>query len=468
MVWIHQRPASIGLQSSPIKRINTKAHVAEQAQPAKTQISPEDLHGKEHGKEPSESALKLMEKLKSVKEEPKEAEMHVVFSTDCSFYQDWQTLLIFFSAIKVGQKGHITRIASGCEESKKNDLRSLYEHLYPQYGVHFTPDFKRDPLTKEKYDFYNKPYGVQHWLRYNPQITAHTIIAIIDPDMIFLRPLTPKVAGQNNNIFMRDYDPSNEHPTTRVQRGSPVAQLYGLGAPWAVPNHRHFNRTKVCGPNSPCLRVVPRYGELHYSVGPPYLVERDDLIRLTDTWVKMVPTVYQQYPELLAEMYAYSMAAAHEELPHLTVHHYMVSNTEAQDEGWPWIDVLGDDVCESDVNGIYYPGRPLPTMLHYCQFFRVGEWGFQKRRVPKRMFECSGPLLGSIPSNIATTTYKNRDGEIIPITRKYARRNSFMLCIIHRSINAMLSDFKSRMCVGDKAKEINLNTSLNLAKALHW
>ena len=43
-----------------------------------------------------------------------------------------------------------------------------------------------------------------------------------------------------------------------------------------------------------------------------------------------------------------------------------------------------------------------------------------------------------------------------------------MLCGIHRSINALLREFKAKMCTGDKAALLNLNTSLNLAKALHW
>lgn len=252
-----------------------------------------------------------------------EGEVHVVFSTDCSFYQDWQTLLVFYTAGTVGQKGRITRIASGCEESKKETLRALYKKLYPQYDVHFTPDFKKDPKTKAKYDFYNKPFGVQHWLRHNPQVKSGTVVAIIDPDMIFLRPLTTQIIGQDNNLFMRGFDAAKEPIPAHVGKGHPAAQLYGLGAPWADDHHRHFNRTEACGAGSPCLKVVPRYGERHYSVGPPYLVEKDDLVRLTDTWVRMVPLVYGRYPELLAEMYAYSMAAAHENLPHLTMTHHV-------------------------------------------------------------------------------------------------------------------------------------------------
>lgn len=76
--------------------------------------------------------------------------IHIAFSTDCSFFQDWQTLLVFNSAAAVKQRGRITRVASGCSSEKKKELTKLYEKLYPQHSVHFTPDFKTDGGTKKK------------------------------------------------------------------------------------------------------------------------------------------------------------------------------------------------------------------------------------------------------------------------------------------------------------------------------
>ena len=67
-------------------------------------------------------------------------QLHIVFSTDCSPYQDWQSLLVFHSAHQVDQKGSITRIASGCSEEKKTSLQALYQELWGSiYNVHFTP-----------------------------------------------------------------------------------------------------------------------------------------------------------------------------------------------------------------------------------------------------------------------------------------------------------------------------------------
>lgn len=77
------------------------------------------------------------------------SDFHVIFSTDCGTYQDWQTLVLFHSATVVGQLGPITRIASGCDEEKKKVLTDLYKKLYPHYHVHFTPDFKTDAKSKK-------------------------------------------------------------------------------------------------------------------------------------------------------------------------------------------------------------------------------------------------------------------------------------------------------------------------------
>ena len=189
-----------------------------------------------------------------------EDNLHIVFSTDCTFFQDWQSLVMFYSAVAVGQKGPITRIASGCNSEKKEVLTKLYAKLFPQYFIHFTPDFKTDKETSDSYEFYNKPYGVEHWLdNSDPKVPDGVVIAILDPDMMFLRPLTTKIQTENS-LFLAG---STNIPNI-VKKGVPSAQLYGLGAPWADERDEKFNRTEVCGPGSPCLKVTARFGERFY------------------------------------------------------------------------------------------------------------------------------------------------------------------------------------------------------------
>jgi hypothetical protein len=92
------------------------------------------------------------------------------------------------------------------------------------------PDFKKTADGKS-YDFYNKPYGVRDWLeKSEPSVANNVVVALIDPDFIFLRPLTLDLRGQSNNIFYRSITPA--FVPELIGEGTPVAQLYGLGAPW--------------------------------------------------------------------------------------------------------------------------------------------------------------------------------------------------------------------------------------------
>ncbi len=88
-------------------------------------------------------------------------------------------------------------------------------------------------------------------------------------------------------LFDRAIKP--EEKFDRISLGHPAAQTYGLGAPWTNDNHKKFHRGKVCREGSPCLQVTNRYGELHYSVGPPYIAHKADFIRIVNTWTTFVP-----------------------------------------------------------------------------------------------------------------------------------------------------------------------------------
>lgn len=260
--------------------------------------------------------------------------LHIIFSTDCSFFQDWQSLLLFHSALKVKQRGRVTRIASGCTLEEQKLLVSLYEKVFPEYFdkkffIHFTPNFKYDEATGQSYDFYNKPYGVFHWLRFAfPPVIDNEIIILLDPDMILLRPFTLEIEEKyRKNVYKRevkvpmfkeglgvmDYSPYIKNSTQsnnlrgerdsiyqnnladkfgvpyRYQRGIPVSQVYGLGAPWADPNAKHFDKVKLCDGNKNCLLPSESYGDKFFSVGPPYILEKQDFIRLCKKWTELVP-----------------------------------------------------------------------------------------------------------------------------------------------------------------------------------
>ncbi|KAH8080416.1 hypothetical protein JL720_9110 [Aureococcus anophagefferens] len=304
--------------------------------------------------------------------------VHVVFSTDCTPYQDWQSEVVFNSADVVGHKGPVTRIASGCKDGREEKLRARYAQLYGEhsrFSMHVTPEFNKDEKTGKAYHFYNKPRGIEHFLESGGvDFAGAPIVALIDPDFAFLRPLTD-VVERENALLIKPW--TKEELPAFVDEGHPVGQQYGLGTHWLT-----FDREKICGGVAVSddgfegrLQVLP--------VGPPYVMHHADWRRLAPVWRDFAPKVYAQYPDLLAEMYAYCMAAAHLRLRHARVNHMMLSNVHVQDEGWAHLDARPlEDAC---------PARRYDApRINY----RLGEYMFAKRRVPPKLFtDCAHPFL---------------------------------------------------------------------------
>jgi hypothetical protein len=148
----------------------------------------------------------------------------------------------------------------------------------------------------------------------------------------------------------------------------------------------------------------------------------------TDVMNLIFYRVYKRYPKLLAEMFAYAMAAAHEELPHFILRNYMLSNVEETfTEGWAWVDELNDDVCQPPVvssikdpkTGIpmsaFLPMKSMPTLFHYCQFFRVGDYEFHKIFVSPDMLKCDSPMLQVPTLDLGKTQSKTENGKVSSI-----------------------------------------------------
>ena len=151
--------------------------------------------------------------------------IRAIFSTSCSPKQDFQSYLLYHSALKVNQPGTVTRIASDCDDDEATMLRTMHKekiepmsdkfHLFVTTGDWQTDDFE---LTK----YWNKPFGVQEWMEscsnFGPKHTRTTrklkysspstrgddgttmcprnvkikdddIIILLDPDMAFQRPI---------------------------------------------------------------------------------------------------------------------------------------------------------------------------------------------------------------------------------------------------------------------------------------
>jgi len=80
-------------------------------------------------------------------------EYHIVFSTGCSLYQDWQSYVFFFQAMSANQPGTVTRIVSGCDEEDEKKMTDQFENeIHPmapgRFKIHFTPDYSKLPNGK--------------------------------------------------------------------------------------------------------------------------------------------------------------------------------------------------------------------------------------------------------------------------------------------------------------------------------
>lgn len=72
---------------------------------------------------------------------------HLVFSTDCTPYQHWQSYLVYYTAMSIQQPGHVTRIASGCEQDEAAQMKEWFDKdvspLSKRFHLQLTPQFSK-------------------------------------------------------------------------------------------------------------------------------------------------------------------------------------------------------------------------------------------------------------------------------------------------------------------------------------
>lgn len=381
------------------------------------------------------------------KSEDLDEHYHLVFSTSCSPFQDWQSYVFFYFAWKVKQPGDITRIASGCSPEKEKELRDFHEkHIVPfsdRFHLHFTPDYSLIS-GKPPFKYYNKPFSIRHWMENvmgfpdNNHAHDNDIFMILDPDMYLFKPFV------NNFTGMKLWKGGIAAENTRVQHGKPFAAKYGFNDRWAKHNISY-----VAGPESPAVHVKNTSQAIDsYSIGPPYLATGRDMWNLVVHWTKFTPRVHDVYKDFLGEMYGYCQAAAHLQLPHVMVTSFMISDPVGpQEEGWDFItDMERDQVCETvDVD-------KLPFVFHYCQRYALGRWFVGKYKMPEDFFfNCTTPLLRVPPKDIAvkynyyiypnTERHDYRENFDLPI-----KQNGFMNCVLIDAFNEVAEYFKRQNC----------------------
>lgn len=380
-------------------------------------------------------------------------EHHTVFSTSCSSFQDLQSYIFYYHAWKVEQPGNVTRIVSGCTPEQEIELRQRFKEqiaiMSDRFRLHFTPRFS---IMKDGnlFPFANKPNGLKHWMEHvlgYPNNTQHDddIVILLDPDQLLLRPLTYDFT--NTSVVWHETRMKNT-PALQVKHGKPFAAMYGYREQWQTK----VNVTYVAGPDSPIHNISLNEAIDYFPAGPPYMATARDMYSIVEKWTEFLPRVFEVYPKLLGEMFAYSLAAAHLGLPHQCGKSFMLSEVTAFVEGWDLIDTVpAKDVCYN------VPKDKLPHAIHYCQRYRRGAWFISKHALPKAELltgnttaTCQSPLLAEPPSDTAIrynySIFPGKTEKRYHKKPEFNRREAFMLCTMIRAFNEAAEFFKKHNC----------------------
>lgn len=298
---------------------------------------------------------------------------------------------------------------------------------------------------------------MRHWLENaqgfpNNPVNEDAIVILLDPDQLIMRPFTEN--DFSNTVWK--FIPKDKTPYTRIEHGKPMGQYYGFALQWLDK----VNATAL-DPHSPILSLSRNEARAGYIVGPPYIATARDMYTIVKQWSDFAKPVYEEYPYLLAEMFAYCLGAAHKQLPHQTAASFMISDISTGNmEGWSYIDALPEkEVCGG------FSVEELPNVLHFCQRYGLGKYFFGKRKLPKDFLSCKSPLLAEPPHDVmdryeAAVFPGNNLKEWKPVDKK---RNAFVICYILPALNAAATYYKQQHCDQQTA---NYDKSLIFFKSL--
>lgn len=410
---------------------------------------------------PTTATAEDMPSLQQQQQQP-EQEFHFVFSTGCNMFQHWQSEVLLNSHLRSGQRGEITRVVSGCDSSETDrehakflthpegladdnvPLELLSKSSHPRFHLHLTPSF---PGAKE-FPWINKPMGLNHWLQ-STSLRPNVVVVILDPDQFFLQKLSLDRTPDEVLCTAGCRGDEDRHPKEQVSSGHPLAQLYGLGGSFV---HK-FNTKQFAGPDSPAAQLNSRDAAKYYSVGPPMIALKSDFDKIFPKWVEFMQPVFETDPgDIQADMYAYSLAAAHYDLKHQSLDHFMISVPVTSGEAWPFFNRLAAQNklgrCSSPNE---YFGRELSPFLHIAHRYdsELTSFMFHKGHVAPNIFSCDLPILVMPPEDLIQTAPGLKQQQAM-----------YMLCNAYVLINQALVDWKAKFCRGGG----NLSQGIKLNK----
>lgn len=375
-----------------------------------------------------------------------------------------------------------------------------------RFHLHFTPDYSRilfdygKEENPEEYKFFNKPLGLRHWMENrlgytqdgsNPNDMNDTIIIILDPDQIILRPFTTNDFTSDTSAKWRGGGESwflGKQKGLKVRKGLPFGQMYAYYAEWwddvrgsiskiieAINWKDEEYKTK-----NGLLTLTKDDINRYYIAGPPYLGVASDMYDIVSVWANVtIPVYYASKKDFLAEMFAYSVAAAYLRLPHQLASSFMASDPTAQPATEGWNDPPDHSPDANDNKDFLDWSNPsydsqnlqLPNVFHYCQEYALGPYYFFKYFIPAGIMNCTHPLLleppslllqdgkgklestnesrancGSIAFQYNSSISVHTDEALNYTDQLTIKRNAFSLCQMLYKLNDALDFWKQKNC----------------------
>ena len=150
---------------------------------------------------------------------------------------------------------------------------------------YFVPDYtptEEDSKGVKKghrpFHYFNKPHGMNTWIKNEFNNIYENVIVLIDPDMIILRPFLFHIESEAKSWAKwqkentKDGNGMKEPRDMYVREGHPVSQKYGIGAKW-------MKWKGFCDEKESC-HPTDRDAWKYFSVGPPYIMHKNDWLKV--------------------------------------------------------------------------------------------------------------------------------------------------------------------------------------------
>mmetsp|Transcript_20775 Transcript_20775/g.29136 ORF Transcript_20775/g.29136 Transcript_20775/m.29136 type:complete len:317 (-) Transcript_20775:222-1172(-) len=177
---------------------------------------------------------------------------------------------------------------------------------------------------------------------------------------------------------------------------------------------------------------------------------------------------------MLSEMFAYCLGAAHHELPHDRLDHFMVSNHRADGEAWEFIDKLEEYSNFNPCMGpqVPPPDAALPLLVHYPGEVipyidpSKGGWKFHKKHMPQNIYDCKAKIPGwtsddgrgpitVTPEQIWTQATSPNSKCSNKHQETDCKRQAWVACYVQKTIQQSILAYKAKFCKSGYSTELD-------------